>query len=428
MVRPSVATLWALLAATLALAAFPAHAVPAFSRQVNMPCSTCHTVFPQLTTFGRYFKASGYALTGSETVTDKRDGRVTLAVDRHAPLAVHAIASYTHVREPGAGVRTGDVLVPDELSLFYAGRIAPDFGVFAQLTYEGVADHFSMDNLDVRYAHALTVGGRSLLVGATLNNSPTVQDLWNTTPTWGWPFVTSGAWPGMGSYAALVDGALAQAVAGATVYGFLDQRLYAEVGLYRSAPLGVERPFDPTTEGLIDNGAPYWRVAFQRDMGKHSVEVGTYGFHAAIKPGGAAPPAGGYAATDKYSDVALDAQWQVQSTFVSAVRATWIHEWQDLDASFPGERPRLDTIRVSGDVLWDWIGLGAGLFVTGSTSSTAFGASGSADTNGGMAELILRPWDNSTFRAQYTHYAKVDGASSGASDLDTFALVAWLAY
>jgi hypothetical protein len=231
----------------------------------------------------------------------------------------------------------------------------------------------------------------------------------------------------MGGSSALVDGQLAQAVAGATVYGFFDQTAYAEVGLYRSAALGVPRPFDATTIGLIDNAAPYWRVALQRELGNHALEVGTYGLHASLKPGGATAPAGGYDATDKYSDVGFDAQWQYQAAFVSALRATWIHEWQDLDASFPGERPRLDTLRVSGDVFWDWLGVGAGVFHTGSTTSVAF-ANGSADTTGGMAELILRPWDNATFRAQYTHYTRLDGTSSGASDDDTFALIAWLAY
>jgi hypothetical protein len=233
----------------------------------------------------------------------------------------------------------------------------------------------------------------------------------------------------MGSNAALVDGQLAQAVAGATVYAFLDQTAYAEVGLYRSAPSGVPRPFDENTPGLIDDAAPYWRVALQRDLGSHLFEVGAYGLHAAVRPGLAAAPPGGPGASDKYTDVALDAQWQYQAALTAAIRATWIHEWRDLDASAPGERPRLYTLRASGDVYRGWIGLGAGVFRTGSTTSTSsFGASGSADTTGGMAEVILRPWDNATFRAQYTHYTKLDGASSGASDADAFALVAWIAF
>ena len=40
-------------------------ATPSFARQTGKPCSTCHTVIPQLTPFGREFKLSGYALSGA---------------------------------------------------------------------------------------------------------------------------------------------------------------------------------------------------------------------------------------------------------------------------------------------------------------------------------------------------------------------------
>ncbi|EQD42208.1 secreted protein, partial [mine drainage metagenome] len=39
-----------------------ARAVPSFSRQTGMACAACHTVFPELTPFGREFKANGYVL------------------------------------------------------------------------------------------------------------------------------------------------------------------------------------------------------------------------------------------------------------------------------------------------------------------------------------------------------------------------------
>src|ERR1700732_5579458 len=46
----------------LGLAAPMAHAVPSFARQTGMACEACHTVFPELTHFGRMFKANGYTL------------------------------------------------------------------------------------------------------------------------------------------------------------------------------------------------------------------------------------------------------------------------------------------------------------------------------------------------------------------------------
>jgi len=32
-----------------------------------MPCTACHTEFPQLTPFGRFFKLTGYTLIGSDS-------------------------------------------------------------------------------------------------------------------------------------------------------------------------------------------------------------------------------------------------------------------------------------------------------------------------------------------------------------------------
>lgn len=39
-----------------------ASAVPSFMRQAGKECGVCHTVYPQLTPFGRQFKLSGYTL------------------------------------------------------------------------------------------------------------------------------------------------------------------------------------------------------------------------------------------------------------------------------------------------------------------------------------------------------------------------------
>ena len=45
------------------LSAKDTFAIPSFARQMNMPCSSCHTIFPELNSFGRAFKLNGYTLT-----------------------------------------------------------------------------------------------------------------------------------------------------------------------------------------------------------------------------------------------------------------------------------------------------------------------------------------------------------------------------
>src|ERR1700722_2139691 len=179
----------------------PSWAVPSFARQTGMACAACHTVFPELTPFGREFKLNGYVLDNIKQVTgiDSAD-RQTLALNSLPPLSLMAQISYTHTGTArpdsaikGALAKDGDLLFPQQVSLFYAGKIADGLGAFIQLTYDGVGDSFGFDNTDIRYAHHLSFGGpndnsHSVIVGITLNNNPTVQDVWNTTPAWGVPY------------------------------------------------------------------------------------------------------------------------------------------------------------------------------------------------------------------------------------------------
>jgi hypothetical protein len=324
-----------------------------------------------------------------------------------------------------------------------AGRIAKGFGAFAQLTYDSQADHVSMDNLDVRFARSITVAGAPLLLGLTVNNNPTVQDLWNDTPAWGWPFVTSGVWPGEGTNAPLVAGGLAQAAVGAGVYGFWHDMIYAEVSLYRPAPLGVPRPFDATNattaSDVIDGVAPYWRVALQHSWGSSSAELGTYGLYARLFPGASATPALPLSgSTDRFLDLGIDAQYQYAAgDWTLDAHTSWIHEDRRLDATAGGANATLQSWWLDAQLYRRWVGVGAGTFVTWSSGSGGvFGtANGLANTNGGMVELVARPWENASFRIQYTFYGRFDGrgtnydgAGRNASDNDMLTLIAWIAY
>lgn len=42
------------------LVATDAQAIPAFARKTQFGCNTCHTIFPQLTRFGRDFRDNGF--------------------------------------------------------------------------------------------------------------------------------------------------------------------------------------------------------------------------------------------------------------------------------------------------------------------------------------------------------------------------------
>ena len=57
---------------------------------------------------------------------------------------------------------------------------------------------WTWDNTDIRYANSTRFGGFNVTYGITANNNPTVQDPWNTTPAWAFPYVARPSVPALG--------------------------------------------------------------------------------------------------------------------------------------------------------------------------------------------------------------------------------------
>ena len=119
--------------------------------------------WPELTSVGRQFKLGGYTLT-RETNGERpwfptsNDGPPP-----RLPVAGMVQGSVTDTRNTSnvdpANVPRDDDVVLQQLSLFYAGRIYNRLGAFAQWTYDGVAHHSAIDNVDIRYAGQLSRNG-----------------------------------------------------------------------------------------------------------------------------------------------------------------------------------------------------------------------------------------------------------------------------
>src|ERR1700740_2346131 len=316
-------TATAVLPAALLAASPRAGAVPSFARQTGMACEACHTVYPELTHFGRVFKANGYLLTNVKQVRDVTGKKEELlALSQAVPLSIMAQISYTQVKTsvpdlstagaPGIA-QNGTAGFPQQLSLFYAGKIAPNFGAFFQLTYANDSGTIGIDNTDLRFTNTIALRDSTpFTYGLSLNNNPTVQDLWNTTPAWGYPFSGSNAAvsPLAGT---AIDGAFAQDVAGLTGYLFWNESLYAEVGGYRSAKQGQVNqltggagPLDGTASNVLSGLAPYWRLAYEYNWDRNSLEAGLYGAQFRLYPGGG-PLTG---PLNQFNDVAEDVQYQ----------------------------------------------------------------------------------------------------------------------
>jgi hypothetical protein len=421
----------------LALPLTPAHAVPSFARQTGYTCAVCHTVFPELTAFGRDFKLHGYTQIKSQEEQSKQ-----LQENPFAPLSAMIQVSFTQTAQKQPDTQNGNVLLPQELSLFYAGRISSHMGTFIQLTYEGGdVDHFGMDNTDIRYANETK--NKNVVYGATLNNNPTVQDLWNSTPVWSFPF--SGSSTAVEPLASTqLEGPLEQQVAGLGGFGLLNNKFYGEITLYRNSQIGQPAPADGANTDVTDGTAPYLRFAYQHQWGSNYISAGAYGIVVDKFPSGISGP------TNNYTDAAVDLQYQyIKEKRILTLQSTYIHEKQQLDASFASgasanQSDTLETFKAAATYYHNrklggtlsyfntWGSEDSGLYQPDPVDGSR---TGKPNTNGFILEFDYLPWLNTKFSVQYTLYNEFNGASSNydgsgrdASDNNTLYVLAWLMF
>ncbi|HET7342396.1 MAG TPA: cytochrome C [Methylomirabilota bacterium] len=452
----------ALFAVLAALAPSRAHATPAFARQTGVSCQGCHTVFPELTPFGRKFKLNGYVFTNVKQLEPlSEQGQRTLALSEIPPLSVQLQASNTTLQRsvPDAGA-TGDLAqrnsteFPQALSLFYTGKISDNLGAFLQLTWSPPSDSVGIDNSDLRFAnHAAfdSIGMPDFIYGLTLNNNPTSQDVWNSTPAWGYPYILpDSAVPPVAS--TLLDGQLAQESAGLSAYVYLFDHLYLEGGAYRSAQTsftnattGGPGPLDSTAPNdRISGVAPYWRLAWEQAWGEHSLEFGTYGIRAETHPTGI----GENGPLNVFTDIALDGQYQfITDDHIFSLAGTWIHEHRHFNNVLLATHQNndLDTERLTASYYFRRRigGYVQGFSTTGSRDPIMYAmgtpvlgsAKGRPDTQGAIVELDFLPWLNTKLGVQYTIYSKFNGDSKNydgfgrkASDNNALFVYVWTAF
>jgi hypothetical protein len=411
-------------------------AVPSYSRQTKMSCSACHTFFPELTAFGRQFKLNGYTITNIETIQAPVDSvRNKLNLLTTPPIAGMIMSSFTVINKKLNDVQNFNVEFPQQLSLFYSGQITPHLGTFVQLTYDPQGGSIGMDNIDIRYARNVQIGNKTWVYGLTLNNNPTVQDIWNTVPAWHYPYGSSGVAPSPDA-ATLIDGGLSQQVAGLGTYGMINNLIYYEASFYRSAPQGAVNPPDTSSKNTISGVAPYWRLAIHRHFSNHYLMIGTFGMSANLFP------AGTTGSKDKYTDFGVDLQYELALAKANiSVHASLIRENRKLNATILSGgtdevKSGLKTFRIDGNLFFiNGPGLTLGYFNTsGDKDNALYGTpNGKPDSDGTFMEISFLPWYNTKFSIQYVMYnnfnglgLNYDGNGRNASQNNTLYCLLWI--
>lgn len=149
------------LAGVLAATAFApeAAAVPSFARQTGMACGACHfQSYPALTGFGKAFKTAGFTMMGSQ---GKIEGEHGLSIPAELNMSVYFQARYikTNGTDAQGAAGTGEVRstnsgridVPDEMSLFAAGRVAENIGAITEINIAGPAGGLAAVKLPIMF-------------------------------------------------------------------------------------------------------------------------------------------------------------------------------------------------------------------------------------------------------------------------------------
>jgi hypothetical protein len=406
--------------------------LPSYARQTQMSCTACHTSFPELNSFGRQFKANGYTLTTASAISDQGADtlkpRTRLNLLNNLPLSVMAQSSFSRVAKDVVGQQNNSGQFPQQLSLFFAGQITPRIGSFIQMTYADGA--FGLDNADIRYANTTNFGSNSLLYGLSLNNNPTSQDLWNTSPAWRFPYASSSSAPSPAK-ATLVE-SLGGQVIGLGAYALLNNFLFAEFSTYRSAQIGMHNPPDTTNSNVIKSFIPYWRLALQHEWDKNYLEVGTYGIASTQYLSGIS------GALDKFVDIGVDVQYERALSYGNfSLHSSYVSERETRDLSTEGTY-KFNSFKLDvNGYLKNGCGATIGYFNnTGSTDVVNFpNGDNKPNSSGFIFQIEYLPWYNTKFATQYVAYQKFDGSSTNydgmgrnARNNNTIYLLAWLSF
>jgi hypothetical protein len=272
-----------------------------------------------------------------------------------------------------------------------------------------------------------------------------VQDPWNSTPAWGYPFVQTNLANTPGAKT-LIDQGFAAQVLGLGAYTFINDQLYREVAGYQTLNPGALNSLGVSSLNTqsINGIAPYFRAAYEKQWGRHILEIGTFGFFAetGLSIANFVPGVG----TNRFTDIGFDSQYQYQGDgYWVTVRATYLHEKQNLPASVAaGLADNLNNTLNTFKIV-----LTGGYFNTWGTADPILFAGNRTflpNSDGFIAEIAyqffgknnapkLWPWFNTRLGVQYIAYNKFNGASinfdnmgTNARDNNTLLVYLWSAF
>lgn len=241
-------------------------AVPSYARQVQKPCTACHTIWPNLNQYGRQFKVKAYTDVSEKWEMINKDN---LNLTTILPVSGRVLF-FPEINNP-SGPSSTEL---DQVALFLAGRLYDYAGVFASAEYSPDDGAFGLPTVKAAFQYPLGEGNtigfvafKGLSVSADPFNSLGGRD---RDVAWGdesKPFVLKAGW---------TLNFWNESNLGYVAHGyFIGNRLYAAVGAMRGG-----KSDDPSGGALAnsDTADPYdmyYRLAWDQKLPNGAVTFGT---------------------------------------------------------------------------------------------------------------------------------------------------------
>ncbi len=334
-------------AVCLLMLAANASAIPSYSRQTGLSCSNCHTVYPNLTPFGRDFKLHGYINNTTQSISAHQSAADTAAQGRTTlefpavPMVSARISSRWNYQSGSDGglvphgvvsAGQGFISSPDGYgdkdilnylagsSIYIAGEISPHLGGFIE--FSGPDDEggtLGLGMFDVALVSSdKTIAGKNFVYGIRAEDALAAGDPSNSIGTWG----LTASLMGLSTQNTLFDPGTAFMEGGElfAMLGDFDRGgLYASVGVFR--PTANQTGNGYVQGSVSDSGAfigvngvdGYARLSYYLPpIGKNTyTEIGAFGYFGKLNM--IAAPAAGLSNPnyiDNYYDLGLDFQAQ----------------------------------------------------------------------------------------------------------------------
>ena len=152
--------------------AFEAQATPAFARQMDMNCMSCHNQsVPMLNSFGRAFKLSGYTMTsGNKSMIT--GGDLGLSIPAAINAGVGLKSTYT---KSDVSTTRSELAIPAGSAIMIGGKLAEHMGANVLFNGDGIV------HMQVAYSRPVAAGNAGLSYYGTMGHGPFIAIESNNT-------------------------------------------------------------------------------------------------------------------------------------------------------------------------------------------------------------------------------------------------------